>query len=1347
MTRIPTGDKAREATDALSGYVYQIYQSALAWIELEPDEYLLLEVAEDYAVVAKNALKGVQVKKSGRRVTINSDEILASIDSFVHLALENTDLQVELHHLTTATVGKERSAVHRVGDTPTLELWRRLAKAGDVEPLRTILGTSRLSKETKDYISALDDSAFREKLLRRIHFECGALDSKFLVRRLRSKLTRLLMERGGLSSQVDGCLSSMVVALLRKASEDKDRFVDRTELEGVLQGATHIAVNRAQFETQSALISKALTASVPQGENPIATRVAEPRPIDEVPIPSAIASRTRETCNIVGALIQCGVCWIFGGAGVGKTLGAKIAARQLGGHWASINLRGLGGEQVKAVLTGAVDKLAEQSIDGYLIDDLECPFEPYVVDELLYLRAICDRTDSLLIFISPRPPSSDFLFLGELPAAISQKFADFSEEDIQEILTALDVRDARWARYIYLVSGGGHPQLAVAAIQSMQSKCWDTKELDVIHSLREGNSEVEQVRARTRERLLEELPESSRRLLERLSLKSGSFRRNFVLDMAQLAPRVPDGGIVLDRLVGSWVDQQELDRFALSPLLSNLAVNSLDAQQQREIHVEIANSLIKERSLDPLEANSALFSAWRGKNGAVIVRLCAAVLGAEQRELETIAPYLTMFTLLRTDSLAYEEDPVVSQMFRGAQAVLMCHTEERAEKIQEVLECFAAEGRRIEDDASRSLTSLLVYAKVLLSTPKCGALPRFFDLVSKLEVLLTNKDGHLPPVLMRETATREVGDVPMVGFMFLNQAMQIKLIDELLATFEFLDSCGHDLRRKLLKPLDSIEFAVDMLVAGAWLREHKTDTIDPPRHSHVFARLEEFAKSWNHVDLAVCCRKYRAVIIDEYGNDKDRALAVLEEGLTLYGQTNSQLVREKAKVLWRAEDHRGSLQLSKTLIEGGAPLSEIEKAFLGRDAAISAEKEGQYETARRYYFYGSEAARQSAAPDMVPMRVGLLADAALAGWRTGDRAICLREFCEVLQKLKELDPSTSLRAAHCHATCRHVLLWLDQDATGEKRLLADGEETKIYPGIVSNPEPHPQIGERHITPIEMAWYMLAVVENHSCLDIGITQNLVASLPGGEVLEGAVLLTPAKIAKAVTLLDPCLLTVAVAETTAQFTYFKEHGGYRNSLDVEHVTYGTFPTPSAKQQAEMSEVSEQFVLCFVANSILAERTAEVDRLIGALEEDVGCKVRSEFLGILKGTGSPSDFNTSAAALLASCRYAIDTGTKLLPVQVFELGLKAVQIAGRTNTIRIMAKPAFEWLCSSWTVIWQQQRFLLTSPAVHKEAIERAREAESNSWIHKAIDLLIAILPAIGPKNEADLSRILDDIRRNN
>jgi len=1157
--RIPKGDKAREAIDALKGYVYQIYQSALAWTELETDEFLFLEVAEDYVVVAADALSAVQIKNTGHRVTINSDDIVASIDSFVYLRLKNPELQVRLRHLTTSRIGKEKSTKHRIGDTPTLETWRKLAKTGDLQPLRDILETSKLSKQTKNYIRELDDTNFREHFLRRIHFDCGALDSTFLIPQLKTKLSALLMERGGVYSQVDSCLSNIVITLLSKATQKELRFVDQSALEELLDKATQIPVNRAQFDDQNQLLTTFLTSSSPQATGLLSKRLAEPSSINEVPLPRAIAKRENQINAIVSSVTQYGVSWIYGAAGVGKTTGAKMAAMQIGGNWISVNVRSLNEEQVDSILQDVINRLNELSITGLLVDDFECQFKPYINEKLLLLKSVLDRKDLLLLFTSPRSPSSDFLFYANIPPTIGQKFAEFTENDIQEILTGLGVQNASWIKYIHAISGGGHPQLVIAAIQTMRNNSWDTNELITFKSLFDGNPAIEQIRVLSRERLLNELPEGGRRLLERLSLKSGSFRRNFVLDMAQIPPVVPDGGIVFDRLIGSWVDQHKQDQFALSPLLSNLANNTLTDDQKQKVNFEIANSILKEKSLSPIQANSALIAALSGKNIRVITSLCLSVLGADQSTREMLSSHFYLFTFMGADRFAYEDDPVVSQMFRGAQLLLLCHVEENREKFWEVLKYFEVETDRVENMAGRNLMTLAVYGKLLSTTSKFGAIPSFWDLIYKFDVLLESKKEYLPDHLSNENIQDEINSVPILGFMFLNQTQQIKQIAELVPVFEFLNSCSRKLRQKLLEPFNKPEFEEDMLVAAAWLAEDEAKTITPSIHSSIFAHLEEFSRSWGQNNLAVCCRKFRVIIIDEYGNDKDQALAILDDGLALYGETNSELVRAKAKVHYRATNHQDSLELSKILIEGDAPLSTTEKAFLGREAAISAENQGDFETARNFYLYGCNAAKECRIPDMVPMEVGLMADAALASWHAGDRETCLRAFIAVLQVLENVDPKSSLRAAHCHAVCRHVLLWLDQDVTGEIRRLDDYEETKIYPGLVSNPEPHSEIGKKYLIPIEMAWYMLATIENHSCLDVGITQNLTSFLSKGPVFEGELTLTSSKMRKAFTLLDSELFIIALGETIAQLIYAQGQGGYKNSFNIHNITYGVIPVP--------------------------------------------------------------------------------------------------------------------------------------------------------------------------------------------
>ncbi len=48
---VPDEQIGRQAVDCLRGYIYQIYQSLTEWIKLKENEILLLEVAEDFAVI------------------------------------------------------------------------------------------------------------------------------------------------------------------------------------------------------------------------------------------------------------------------------------------------------------------------------------------------------------------------------------------------------------------------------------------------------------------------------------------------------------------------------------------------------------------------------------------------------------------------------------------------------------------------------------------------------------------------------------------------------------------------------------------------------------------------------------------------------------------------------------------------------------------------------------------------------------------------------------------------------------------------------------------------------------------------------------------------------------------------------------------------------------------------------------------------------------------------------------------------------------------------------------------------------------------------------------------------
>ena len=91
----PNADSARQAIHAIRGYEYQILAAALAWVDLEENGLIYLEVAEDYAHVIGGDIEAVQVKatRGSGSVTLNTPAVRVAIESFVDLAGQKPHLR------------------------------------------------------------------------------------------------------------------------------------------------------------------------------------------------------------------------------------------------------------------------------------------------------------------------------------------------------------------------------------------------------------------------------------------------------------------------------------------------------------------------------------------------------------------------------------------------------------------------------------------------------------------------------------------------------------------------------------------------------------------------------------------------------------------------------------------------------------------------------------------------------------------------------------------------------------------------------------------------------------------------------------------------------------------------------------------------------------------------------------------------------------------------------------------------------------------------------------------------------------------------------------------------------
>jgi hypothetical protein len=1335
------GDESREALSALGGYVYQLYQSALAWVELGEAEILFLEVAEDYATVVGDALNAVQVKNTKSSVTINSAGVVQAIDSLITLTRDNPDFQVNVRYLTTSEIGREKSADHRVNNEPTLAAWRRLAKAGDVSELARVLALSNISDSSKSAIASLDELQFREQILRRLQFDCGAPNVDLLRRALRTKLLALVKSEGGTHAQMQLCEETIIGYLLKACAGLTERTVDKTDLLGIVQQVTRVTMSQGEFERQTELVNSALSAAVPSGGQ-VDTRGS--LNIREVPsLPRLHHARENLVSDATEALQKYGLVWLHGATGMGKTLLARLSAHNRGGRWFGATLRGLDARQTSIMVEEVADNLADLEPVGIILDDLEHSLEQSVVDALQYLLLLAERKDVLVIVTSSGGPSSKAKYLIDEPDDdFSQRVPEFSEDEVGDLIEAYGGNSNIWSRYVTLASGGGHPQLVQALIQNLRQRGWPLEELKTLSSLLEGNPAVEEIRQESRRRLLRELPQDSLTLLQRLSLKIGRFRRQLVIDVSLADPPIPNGGFMLDDLVGPWVDQVDADNYQLSPLLSGLAGQALSQGEQKRIHSVIADSLTQGPSLKVSDMQAAVTSATISQNKSAVLKFCMATLQSSHDDLETISEYNETICLLNLDKPNFD-DSTINQMFRGVQLLLCANGELGLDTFDKLIERFELESSAVGEKKISVSMELLIYSKILMSTPKKRSAPRFTEITGRLHTLLKENGDSLPPEMRNSQFITGVDDMPVTGFVFLLQLVGVQKIEELIPIFEFVDNAEPDLRSVLLQPLNRPEFDADKFVQSAWLAEHRAGTIDAPRHTEVFKRLEAISRKWGRTDIAVVCCKYQAIILDEYGGQKDEALRTLEAGLNSYGATNSELVRAKAKVFYRANDYETSLNLARVLIENHQIENAVERAFLGREAAISAEKQGDMETARKYYLYARSAAQEVEIEDMTSMATGLLADAALAAWHAGDQESCLLDFMTVLSEVVNVDPKSSLRTAHVRAVTFHVLLWLDQEVTGETRTLNDGLPTQIYPGVVSNPEPHEDIGKHPVQPIEMGWYMLAKVECESGVDISLTKNLDQHLPNGELIEGETLISQARMGKALVQSDAEGFFGALKTFLMEMCHIKASGGAAQVFNVQNPTYGRIPIPSREQMLEMSGIAELHALVLCACCLVSGNVDEIADFISKVRADELIPIGDEFLVHLDRGQAASEPNRAFAAQIALERLTNEQDRFADPSKVCHFAINLIHAASHTGLIRRASAILLPWYKARWCRIARTQRFLMTSPMLYADGIEALVCAQDS--VSTLTDLVLATLPATKFRNQADIRSSIEEIRK--
>ena len=1086
---VPQGDTARQAVDSLRGYAYQALAAALAWLDIDEHGKLFLEVAQDYAVIANQALNAVQVKdtQSSGSITLNSPSVRDAVAAFVDLTERNPDIQVDLRFFTTSEIGTEQTIADRPAGMAGLEYWRKVATGTNPSPLRNILESERFPKPVRDFSKARNDAALRHDLIERIHWDCGQPDFSTLRQELESRLVVIGRDRFYLPApEVRRLADPLVYRVLEKSviKTPEDRVLTRADLYSAIDAATRTSVPRASVEALTRFAS-GLTGALGRGlgtGNPLSiTETGWLIDGTRLPTPQGMLARNAVESAVTNAIDNSGVGVLVGGSGLGKSIVSRAVAVAQADTFFIVDFRNADADETCHRLDMVFARVGGLPPSVLILEDLNHIDDPRVTLSLArVLEALRRRYRKALIICYQQPSLKTLTEIG-LDHSCVVDCPYFSEEEVHTLVLNNGGDPARWGRLAYLAGAFGHPQLTHAFVSGIAARGWPVEEIGAVVSQGISSDDTDAAREAARRGLVSTLPEGTRSLLYRLSITTGRFTRSLALTIGEISPSVSQAGECLDQLVGPWIETVGRAVFRVSPLASNSGRKMLPPNEQRRIHETIAIHMLGEETINSSDFDTILIHASAGKSSQSLTKLALSILSANFRIPERYAEHLPLFRFSRTDVPIYPEDPSASGILRLAQFKLAAAAGE-GNKVSEIAAALFNEISNMPKGEPRRAVEETAVVTVLVTMGVANYLDNWVALLLRLKTIVEANDFLRGLVANVEGAVNAPGS-NFLGMLFSLGSIGLASVQRLEHVINELDKLDASERALLLTPLNRTYSDYSWFINGPRAKQRSSEDFDAADATLRYQRMAEKTRNWGIRPLTLQCSVVQAALMDEYQNDRAGALAVLEEAVADMGD-DVLLRRAIAKIHARHSEYRKVLEIFRGIADQVGSDNPLERAFALREAAISAARCGDWAQAEQWFFDAQSAARLVPVDTMRVMAVGLGADSAVAALETGDIGRALTRLAEAVEALADINPEATLRAAYCHRVIRQAALWVKSRVEG-RTIESGGQPFIMEAGACSNPAPPPAIRELPLVHIDVAWYLLAEAEVTAGLDVGI----------------------------------------------------------------------------------------------------------------------------------------------------------------------------------------------------------------------------------------------------------------------
>lgn len=1334
----PEGDAARQAVDSLRGYAYQALAAALAWLDIDEKGRLFLEVAEDYSVIAAEALRAVQVKDTEQSgsITLISENVRDAIASFVDLVERNPDIPVYLRYFTTSKIGTERAIADRPAGMGGLDYWRKVSAGAPASPLRAILEHDKFPKSVREFVKARDDAELRRDLIRKIRWDCGKPDFSTLRQELEERLVVVGRDKFKLpASEARGLADLLVYRVLKKSvvKTPQDRVLTRGELYDAIDAATRLSMRRSDVEAMAQFAS-GLAGSLGEALSPDSTISTKETDwlIDgnTLPTPRNMIPRVTVETASTDALGHYGAAILAGSSGLGKSSVARAAASASAGAFAMVHFRDADANETRLRLDMVFARIGGLPVSVLILEDLNQLDDARVALSLGRVIEALRRRDRTALITCYRAPAARALTDAGLDLGCVVSCPYFSEDEARELVRINGGDPDKWGRLAYLSGACGHPQLTHAFVIGMAAHGWPVEEIPHVVTRGLSSKDTDATRDAARRNLVSALPEGTRNILYRLSLTSGRFGRPLALTLGALPPPISQAGECIDELVGPWIEAVGNDLYRVSPLASNFGRETLTADEQRQIHEAIAVQMLSTRKIYANDANTILTHALAGKSPYSLVMLAHSVLTADSPTLEILAEHFTLLPLLLTDRLIVPDNPSVSAMLRLAQFKLAAAAGD-GDKASDTAAALFNEITEMPEGKLRDLTEKMAILAVLFTMGVANYLENWINLLSHCRTMV-EADDFLQGIRAKVEGSAGADGVNFYGALFGIGSSGLASVERLEHVIDELDKLDASERGLLLGPVEQEFSDYSILINGPWAKQARDESFKALDAAERYRRMAEKTQNWGIRPLTAQCWVARAVMLDEYENDKEGALAVLDDAVSALGD-DPIITRARAKVYWRHDQHPMALEIMRGIADQIGVDSPIERAYALREAAISAAKCDEWPQAENWFLEAQSAAKLAQIDDMHVMAVGLGADAAVAELEAGDVGQALTRLADSVEALAGVEPDASLRAGHCHRVIRHTVLWMQSRIEGGD-VKIDGKPIWLEAGTCSNPDPLPAILELPLGPIDTAWYMLAEAEIAAGLDIGIAVGLSDRLTQGPIPVMEFGLRRQKIIVDIDSLDADRFAANLESYIEGAMYIlKERDRLRTTFDARAPERGQIPALSKNEPLDplAEQTAIDAILAYGIRAALENRREAMTELETALSK--------RFAGDIPGQVVFDHWNgkpTSLAQLPRIVLYiikAILMNGHIEPRGFFMASLRIFEHINQSNFKPLLTPHVAGWLRAGWKRITTTESFRLSRPRETIPAIEAVLRTPADDQ-HFVAELLLATSEAVGSRLDA-------------